>query len=95
MSVSSTKKPNSIRVTVAAAAGKCPQGFKVGDTWLIADGKTPAGMCAAAYVSIYGYIRVYRFGGTYPWDKKPGVIQVACPDATQRLEYEVRIVDND
>jgi len=45
---------------------ECPQGFKVGDSWLIEDGKTPGGMCAAAYAMVYPAVRVFRTGGEFP-----------------------------
>ena len=39
-----------VMVTVESVLkGKCPRGFKAGDSWLIEDGKTPGGMCASAY----------------------------------------------
>ena len=47
-----------IKVTVhEVTKGKCPQGFKKGDSWLIPDGKTPGGMCAGAYNSVAPAIR--------------------------------------
>ncbi len=95
MSASNAKKVSPVRVTIVSAAGKCPQSFKVGDSWLINEGKTPNGMCAAAYHNLFGYIRVFRFGGEHPWDIAPGVIKIACPDATNRLVYEIKRVDGD
>ncbi|OGO20454.1 MAG: hypothetical protein A2144_00755 [Chloroflexi bacterium RBG_16_50_9] len=95
MTTTNRKKPYSVRVTVESAAGKCPQGFKVGDSWLIEDGKTPAGMCASAYHSLFQYMRVFRFGGAHPWEKEDGVAHIACPDAVQRLVHEVRRLDGE
>ena len=80
-----------VQVTVQAVTmGKCPQGFKVGDSWLIADGKTPGGMCAGAYNSLAPAVRLFRLGGEQPWDKDKDVTHVACPDPEAILIYEVR-----
>lgn len=95
MNVPNAKKLYSIRVTIESAAGKCPQGFKVGDSWLIEDGKTPAGMCSSAFHSLFQYMKTFRFGGSHPWDKEEGVAHIACPDSVQRLVYEVRRLSQD
>ncbi len=82
---------NNVRVTIhAVTKGKCPQGFKKGDSWLIPDGKTPGAMCAGAYNSIAPAIRTFRLGGEHPWDKDKDVTYVSCPDAEVMLIYEVR-----
>lgn len=80
-----------VKVTVHdVIKNKCAQGFKVGDSWLIADGKTPGGMCAGAYNSIAPAIRLFRLGGEQPWDKDKDVTYVSCPDPECILVYEVR-----
>jgi uncharacterized repeat protein (TIGR04076 family) len=82
---------NKIKVTVhEVTKGKCPQGFKKGDSWLIPDGKTPGGMCAGAYNSVAPAIRTLRLGGEQPWDKDKDVTYVSCPDPEVILIYEVR-----
>ncbi len=82
---------NKVKVTVhSITQGKCPQGFKVGDSWLIPDGKTPGGMCAGAYNSVASAIRLFRLGGEQPWDKDKDVTYVSCPDPEVVLIYEVR-----
>ena len=44
----------SVKVTVhSVLKGECPAGFKVGDSWIIDSGKTPGGMCASAYYSVF------------------------------------------
>ena len=82
---------NKIKVTVhSVTKGKCPQGFKVGDSWEIPDGKTPGGMCASAYNAVAPAIRVFRLGGQQPWDKDKDVTRVVCPDPEVMMVYEVR-----
>ena len=70
--------------------GKCPQGFKVGNHWLIKDGKTPGGMCAGAYESVSPAIRTFRLGGQHPWDEHKDVTYVSCPDPEHWVIYRVR-----
>jgi len=83
--------PYSVKVTVhEAIKGKCPQGFKKGDSWIIPDGKTPGGMCAGAYNSVAPAVRLFRLGGEHPWDKDKDVSYVSCPDPEVILIYEVR-----
>lgn len=80
-----------VQVTVKSVIkGKCPQGFKAGDSWLIEDGKTPGGMCSGAYESVGSSIRLFQLGGEHPWDKDKDVTQVSCPDPEHWVIYEVR-----
>jgi len=79
-----------VKVTVKSILmGECPQGFKVGDSWLIEDGKTPGGMCASAYYAAYPAIRTLRLGGEHPWDENKDVTHVGCPDSERVLIMEV------
>lgn len=80
-----------IKVTVhEVIRKKCPQGFKVGDSWLLEDGKTPGGMCAGAYNSLSPAIRLFRLGGEHPWDKDKDVTYISCPDPESILVYEIK-----
>ena len=80
-----------VRVTVhEVPKDECPQGFEVGDSWLIEDGKTPGGMCGSAYNACYPAIWVFRTGGEHHWDKDKDVTYVSCPDPKRHLVYEVR-----
>jgi uncharacterized repeat protein (TIGR04076 family) len=80
-----------VKVTVhTVPKDKCSQGFKVGDHWIIQDGKTPSGMCASAYNTIYPSIRVFRYGGQYPSSKDKDVHYISCPDPERGLIYEIK-----
>ncbi len=93
MSTSYLDNLNAIRATVVSAAGTCPLGFKVGDSWLMEDaGKTPDRMCALAYHELFQYVMLLRFDGRHPWDTEKGVTLLACPDVKGRLVYELRVV---
>ncbi|MEO0226123.1 MAG: TIGR04076 family protein [candidate division WOR-3 bacterium] len=83
------KKTYKVRVRIKSIEGKCPMKFKVGQTWLI-DKKTPGGMCQAAFHSIYSALRVFRFGGSHPWDKRRDITYVCCPDPENHVLYELR-----
>ncbi len=79
-----------VKVTVESTVkGKCPQGLKAGDSWLIEDGKTPAGMCSSAYYAAYPSIRTFRYGGEHPHAEDKDVTHVACPDTAVLLIMEV------
>ena len=84
--------PYEVKVTVhSITRGECSQGFKVGDSWLIAGkGQTPGGMCSGAYNSVAPAIRTFRLGGEHPWDEDKDVTYVACPDSKHRVIYEAR-----
>ena len=69
---------------------KCPEGFIVGDSWIVGDGKTPGGMCAIAYNTLFPTIRAFRFGAEYPWDADKDVTYMQCPDRKVGLIYEIR-----
>jgi len=82
------RKTNKVRVRIKSIEGKCPMKFKVGRTWVI-DKTTPGGMCQSAYQAIFSALRVLRFGGSQPWDKKKGIASVCCPDPENRVVYEL------
>ena len=44
-------KPNDVVVKVLSVNGKCVQGHKVGDEWVISGDKTPAGICMGAFIA--------------------------------------------
>lgn len=85
------RKASRLQITIKEilGTGKCSQGFKVGDTWLIEDGLTPANFCMSAFGSIYGTIRTMRYGGEFPWGD-PDVTSVGCPDFHNTVVYEIK-----
>ncbi len=83
------KKTYKVQVKIKSIEGKCPMKFKVGRTWVI-DKLTPGGMCQSAYQAIYSALRVFRFGGSHPWDKDKNTTYICCPDPENRVVYELR-----
>ena len=79
------------KVTVhSITKGECPRGFKVGDSWLIKNGETPAGMCGDAYTAIAPTIRLFWLGGEQPWDNDKDTTFRSCPDAEVMVVYEIK-----
>ncbi len=84
---------HAVRITLTSQLKGCPNGHRVGDTWLVTR-KTPPGMCLSAFHSIQPVLMTLRFGGDFPW-ARGGAVSVCCPDPevvnTFRLErVEVR-----
>jgi uncharacterized repeat protein (TIGR04076 family) len=67
----------------------CHIGHKIGDEWIF-DYMTPGGMCSLAYNAIYPVALTLQFGGTFPWQEDPDVIEVACPDGQVNNIFELR-----
>ena len=58
---------------------KCPRGHEVGETFHYPEDRGK--ICAAAFNSIYPYIRILESGGTYPYFEDNGNTHKACcPD---------------
>ncbi len=84
-----SKKLKKVRITLHSSMGKCPQGFKVGDSWLIESLKTPNGMCDSAYHSLFQTLRMLEFNGESPFGKDKNVSYVSCPDANHVQIYKL------
>ena len=78
---------------VISQKGACEAGHKVGDEFVIAPLKTPAGMCPWSFVTLFPFAEPLQFGGTFPWEKDPSKARVACPDADNPVVFELRRVD--
>jgi len=78
-----------IAAKVVSQKGTCAAEHKVGEEWVIG-GKTPQGICIGAFDSLYPYVLVLRFGGTFPWETDPDVTTVVCPDPENPVVFELR-----
>ncbi len=67
----------------------CHAGHKIGDEWLLTD-KTPEGICTWAYNAIYPMALTLQYGGMFPWQEDPDVMQVSCPDGKVNNIFELR-----
>ena len=83
-------KRQKVKITIKSeTGGKCPAGFDVGDSWLIDAAKTPNGMCALAYNTLFPIIRAFRMGAEVRGTNKD-VTYLQCPDSKRGLVYEIR-----
>ena len=87
-------KPYDVVVKVLSVNGKCVQGHKVGDEWVISGDKTPAGICMGAFISIFPDARTLAFGCSFPWSPDPEASQVACIDGKNPVIFELRRVQD-
>jgi uncharacterized repeat protein (TIGR04076 family) len=78
-----------VSVKVISQKGVCAANHKVGDEWVIGS-KTPEGICFTAFQSVFPGIRVFMFGGSYPWAADSEGTKTACPDPENPVVFEVR-----
>ena len=78
-----------VAVKVVSQKGTCAAEHKVGDEWVIR-GKTPEGICLAAFSALFPGAWVLMFGGSFPWETDSDVSTVACPDAANPVVFELR-----
>jgi len=77
-----------VRIKVVYQKGHCAFGLKEGDEWIVG-ATTPAGICNAAYISLYPYLRVLQRDGTNKYHLGAKVTRVACPDAWNPIVFEL------
>lgn len=68
-----------VRIELISQLKECPNGHKVGDTFVVGS-KTPAGICLGAFGSLLPYITTLRCGGSFPWENEAGTGTFCCPD---------------
>ena len=74
-----------VKIKIIKSNGKCPRNFKVGDEFIIEDGKTPKGMCCSAFNSIWPFARTLLIT-----KNKKHECSILCPDGV--LEFELKLV---
>jgi len=74
---------------VISQKGTCQSGHKIGDEFVISD-NTPQGMCSWAFYALFPFAGVLQYGGSFPWEDKPGTAIVACPDPGNPVVFELR-----
>jgi uncharacterized repeat protein (TIGR04076 family) len=74
---------------VVSVKGQCTAGHKVGDEFVISQ-KTPTGMCAWAYHTIFPFATALQFGGSFPWEEDARKATVACSDPDNPVVFEIR-----
>ncbi len=86
-------KSSDVEIKVAAQTGHCSAEHKVGDSWVISGNRTPPGMCAAAFVTLFPTIRTLMWGGSFPRADKNGVVKIACPDPGNPVVFEIKRIE--
>lgn len=85
------RKDYDVVIKLVSNQRPCHFGHKIGDEWTF-QYQTPAGLCSLAYNAILPFIMVLRFGGTFPWQEEPDVVQASCPDPEVHNVFELRRV---
>ena len=85
------RKQYDVQIKLVSNQKPCHSGHKVGDEWLF-QYQTPEGMCFLAYNSIFPFLTVLKFGGTFPWQQDPDVVTASCPDSEVVNVFELRRV---
>jgi uncharacterized repeat protein (TIGR04076 family) len=81
-------EPYDIEVTVVSQKGTCEVGHKVGDKWIVGR-TTPGGICFSAYRTMESYLNVFKYDGSFPWNKDPDVTMVTCPDPVNPVVFKL------
>jgi len=74
---------------VISQKGMCEAEHKVGDEFIMAE-DIPPNLCSWAFHSLFPFVQVLRFGGSFPWEKDASKATVACPDAENPVVFELR-----
>lgn len=74
---------------VISQKGTCDAQHKVGDEFVIGE-QIPPTLCSWASHSLFPFVQVLRFGGSFPWEKDGSKTTVACPDPESPVVFELR-----
>ncbi len=66
---------------------------KVGEEFDLAKDEDRAKICKWALNSLFPFISVLEFGGTFPWEPDPAKALVACPDPHNVVVFELERVE--
>jgi uncharacterized repeat protein (TIGR04076 family) len=78
-----------VAARVISQKGHCELGHKVGDEFVIG-GKTPSGMCPWAFYTLFPFVSVLQFGGSFPWEDDRDKATVICPDPANPVVFELK-----
>jgi uncharacterized repeat protein (TIGR04076 family) len=68
--------------------GICPLGLHLGDRFR--SSREIGAVCDWAAHTLLPFTATLRFGGDLPWESKPGLARVCCPDPDNSVVFEVR-----
>jgi len=78
-----------IRIKLLRNDKTCNQGLKPGTEWVY-DKTPPQGLCNFAFSSLFPFIEVLKYGGSFPWEPDPNVCTQCCPDHLVNNVFEIR-----
>jgi uncharacterized repeat protein (TIGR04076 family) len=78
-----------VKVKVIKQQGNCEAGHKVGDEFIIGT-HAPAGLCVWALYTLFPFAAALQADGNFPWEREDGLSEVACPDPSNPVVFEVR-----
>jgi uncharacterized repeat protein (TIGR04076 family) len=74
---------------VISQRGICAAEHKTGDEFAVGE-QIPPNFCPWAFHSLFPFIQVLAFGGSFPWEKDRDKASVACPDPENPVVFELR-----
>lgn len=89
--IQQTIKRTDVKAKVISQHGFCACGHQLGDEWII-NGKTPLGLCNAAYIMLLPYVFLLRYGASFEYPGGSGVIRLTCNDAWNPVIFELSAV---
>ncbi|MFH1608032.1 MAG: TIGR04076 family protein [archaeon] len=75
-----------LKVIKKRGEDNCLRFHKIGDEFIIEEGKTPEGLCCSAFNSIWPFARTLLITGN-----KKEECSIICPDGV--LEYELKLAE--
>jgi len=78
--------------TIKSVKGHCNAGHKVGDQFELSIHKT-SGLCGSFYHTIFPYITMLQFGGSFPKEWGGTTMVLECIDKYNAVTIELRLAD--
>ena len=82
-----------IRITVEKIEGTCTTTHRVGEQFIIRNGKTPEGICLTAFSGLLPYINALLYDASFQWESQKGQICLGCPDPQNRVIFSIELID--
>jgi uncharacterized repeat protein (TIGR04076 family) len=67
--------------------GRCPLGIKVGDKFEIDD--EGSDLCGWAYHTMFPFLTVLQYGGSFPWEPYSDQSLICCPDPHNTVVFKI------
>ncbi len=93
------QRPKKLKIVVekvpAESNGEVCHCHVVGQEFHFDFERCPPDICAAAFHSLWPMLRVVELGGRHPWDAKPGITRVCCPDPEKPVTFRIEAVEEE